>query len=197
MNPLKEKKFDIPELEGISEKTIEHHLELYSGYVKNANRILKEIPTFGAEVANELRRQFSFEYCGVRNHELYFEQFEGGPMFLDHETELMECIVEDFGSYKEWLSDFKQTAMTRGVGWAMLMYDKEDNLYNCWVSDQQIGQLANADIIVALDLWEHAYLLDGDKEEYIDAFFENLNWGVCAPRIINESIGYRMSGEKK
>jgi hypothetical protein len=35
-----ERKFDIGNLNGISTKTIEEHLKLYSGYVKNTNLII-------------------------------------------------------------------------------------------------------------------------------------------------------------
>lgn len=40
-------------------------------------------------------------------------------------------------------------------------------------------------IILALDVWEHAYLLDygaSGKGKYLDAFFKNLNWGVVEKR---------------
>ena len=41
MQKFEEKKFEIPKLKGISEKTIEEHLKLYAGYVKNINLILE------------------------------------------------------------------------------------------------------------------------------------------------------------
>ena len=38
----------------------------------------------------------------------------------------------------------------------------------------------NATPLVALDVYEHAYFLDyqTDRASYIDAFLENLDWGV-------------------
>jgi hypothetical protein len=41
MNKFEEKKFEIPELKGISKKTIDEHLKLYAGYVKNTNTFLE------------------------------------------------------------------------------------------------------------------------------------------------------------
>ena len=38
-----EQKFVIPELKGITKKTIEEHLKLYAGYVKHANLVLEKI----------------------------------------------------------------------------------------------------------------------------------------------------------
>ena len=46
---FEEKKFDIPKLKGISEKTVEEHLKLYSGYVKNANTILVKIDEYAKD----------------------------------------------------------------------------------------------------------------------------------------------------
>jgi hypothetical protein len=43
MNKFEEKKFDIGELKGISKKSIDEHLKLYSGYVKNANTIIDKV----------------------------------------------------------------------------------------------------------------------------------------------------------
>ena len=85
---FEEQKFNIPELKGISAKTTEEHLKLYSGYVKNANAIIEKLPeyrgyteqdAFATYVIGELGRRFSFEFNGMRNHEHYFKQFEGGP----------------------------------------------------------------------------------------------------------------------
>lgn len=79
-----EAKFEIPKLKGISEKNIEEHLKLYSGYVKNANLILEKIKELSIEVEknsyliSEIQRRFSFEFNGMVNHEYYFEQFIGG-----------------------------------------------------------------------------------------------------------------------
>jgi Fe-Mn family superoxide dismutase len=50
---------------------------------------------------------------------------------------------------------------------------------------QHQGHFATLPIILALDVWEHAYLLDygvAGKDKYIDAFFKNLNWFVLESR---------------
>ena len=97
-----------------------------------------------------------------------------------------ECNAS-FGSYEAWLVRFNQIAMTRGIGWAMLYFDRDTKtLVNAWVDEQHLGQLATADIILALDMWEHSYMLDyvpSEKKKYIEAFFANLNWKVCDERL--------------
>ncbi len=168
---FEEKKFDIPKLKGISEKTIEEHLKLYVGYVKNSNELL------GAE---EYNRRFPFEFNGMRNHEIYFDSLSDGPKELTSDGELAKCLVYLWGSFDKWLAQFKALAMTRGIGWAMLYYDrKEKRLLNAWVDEQHLGQLQDCTLILALDMWEHSFVADyqpSGKKQYVEDFFANLNW---------------------
>ena len=191
MKKFEEKKFNIPPLKGISAKNIEEHLKLYAGYVKNTNSILEKIPeyqgyekedTFAPYVVSELYRRFSFEYNGMRNHEIYFESLSGGAKPLNPNSELARALVETYGSVEIFLAGFKNLALTRGVGWAVFWYDKKDKRFIAsWVDEQHIGQLNNCEMVLALDMWEHAYVYDyptSEKKKYVEAFFENLNWEV-------------------
>jgi|SRR3989338_7266260 len=191
MKPYTQKTFEIPELKGISKKNIEEHLKLYAGYVKNTNSILEKIPeyegymkedAFAPYVVGELHRRFSFEYNGMRNHEVYFQSLSGGAKSLTENSELKKSITAEWGSFDTWLDRFKAIALTRGIGWAMLWYDKKDNrLLASWIDEQHLGQLQGCTSILALDMWEHAYVYDyptSEKKKYVDAFFENLNWDV-------------------
>ena len=184
--------FDIPELAGISKDTIDGHLGLYQGYVKHVNLIREKIAAYSNDPDNntyaisEMQRRLGFEFGGMRNHEYYFAQFEGGAKSLP-DGPLKEKIVFQWGSVEAWHTRFKEIAMTRGVGWAMLYLDPHtDQLVQTWVDEQHIGQLADLDIVLALDMWEHSYMRDykaSEKAQYIDAFFANLNWEVVAGRL--------------
>lgn len=185
------KEFNIGELKGISAKNIEEHLKLYAGYVKNTNSILEKIPeykgyekedAFAPYVVGELYRRFSFEYNGMRNHEVYFESLSGGAKALNGDSELAKKIIETFESVDNFLAGFKSLALTRGIGWAVLWYDKKDkNLVTSWVDEQHLGQLNGCEMILAIDMWEHAFVYDyptSAKKDYVEAFFANLNWEV-------------------
>lgn len=178
-----EHKFTIPPLKGMSAKNIEEHLKLYAGYVKNANLILEEIKkeTTGDYARAEMQRRFSFEFNGMVNHEYYFESFVGGANTLA-ESGLRAALAAEWGNFDAWLARFKQIAATRGVGWAMLSYDPlTKRLLNAWIDEQHIGQLNGCKTILALDMWEHAYVADyqpSGKKQYLEDFFANLNWGA-------------------
>jgi Fe-Mn family superoxide dismutase len=185
--------FNIGKLAGISDDTIQNHLKLYQGYVKHVNLIRDKIEAYSNDPDNnafaiaEMQRRLGFEFGGMRNHEYYFAQLEGKPTALP-ESSLKTKLEERWGSFDNWLQSFRQIAMTRGVGWAMLYHDPHtDQLVQTWVDEQHIGQLADLDIILALDMWEHSYMRDyvsGDKGKYVDAFFANLNWEVLAGRLV-------------
>lgn len=184
--------FTIPPLEGISAQTIEEHLGLYNGYVKHVNLINEKIAAMkqdaesNAYALGEVQRRLGFEFGGMKNHEAYFAQFEGGATALKEGT-LRGKITKQFGSYDAFLAQFKATALTRGVGWAMLYFDAStDQLLITWVDEQHLGQLPNVSIVLALDMWEHSYMLDyppSQKKTYLEAFFKNLNWDVVAARV--------------
>ncbi len=169
---FEEKKFNIPKLKGISEKTIEEHLKLYSGYVKNANELIAR---------GEYDRRFPFEFNGMRNHEIYFSHFEGGSTPLTADGPLTQAGFD--------LEKFKTLALTRGVGWAMLLWDpiSKQLIYN-WVDEQHLGQLNSCIPILCLDMWEHSFVADyqpSGKKQYVEDFFENLNWETCEKNFSN------------
>lgn len=182
------KNFNIKKLNGISEKNIEEHLKLYAGYVKHANLCLSKVAELKDEPGNayamgEINRRFGFEYNGMRNHETYFALLERDAKPINESGDLYQAITMRWGSYDSWLTEFKAIAMTRGIGWAILYYDYENKiLMNAWVDEQHIGQLQNCKLIVALDMWEHAYVYDyatSEKAKYIEEFFANIDWSVA------------------
>ncbi len=194
MQKFKEEKFNIGELKGISAKNIEEHIKLYQGYVKHTNLILEKIGEYMSDAVNnayvigELQRRFGFEFNGMRNHEYYFKSLEGGAMALPEGAKLKEKIEKDLESFDSWLPKFKALAMTRGIGWAVLFYDKKtDQLIPTWIDEQHMGQLNGLDWILGIDMWEHAYVYDyptSEKKKYVDAFFENLNWTVIEENFV-------------
>ena len=78
--PYKAKSFDIHGLEGISDRTVDVHLKLYEGYVKETNNLtehIREVLKDGKvdqeemPAYSELKRRLGFEYNGMVLHEIY------------------------------------------------------------------------------------------------------------------------------
>lgn len=195
MKPYTAQTFDIPELTGISKKTIEEHLKLYAGYVKNANVIIEKIGEYMADteknayVLGELQRRFSFEYNGIRNHEYYFSALVGGPHSLAADSKLKTQIEKQAPSFEAWMKGFETLALTRGIGWAIMYWDKKsEQLIHGWTDEQHLGHLLGAQPILMLDMWEHSYYLDytpAEKKKYVESYFANLNWETIEQNFVN------------
>ncbi len=187
----KEKTFGLPTMEGLSENQISEHLKLYAGYIKNLNALEEKIASLtdnaeeNAIILAELKRRQGFEFNGMRLHEYYFEQL-GGSGAAANGSEMMKALAAQFGSFENWLKDFKQTALMRGIGWVSLYYDgQEKKFFNVWVNSHEDGHLAGLTPIIVLDMWEHAFLLDylpSQKKDYVEAFFKNLKWETSEER---------------
>ncbi|MEI6280781.1 MAG: Fe-Mn family superoxide dismutase [bacterium] len=188
MKNFEEIKFSIGQLKGISVKNVEEHLKLYAGYVKNTNQIFDKLdeymsdPEKNAYVIGELHRRIGFEFNGMRNHEYYFKSLEGGAKPLPAGSKFKMELEKVANSFEAAMMSFKTLATTRGIGWAVLCWDKKSKqLIPVWIDEQQLGQLNGLGWVLGIDMWEHAYVADyqpSGKKQYIEDFFANLNWEV-------------------
>lgn len=169
----------------ISQQTHDEHKKLYAGYVKNANTVVEKLATYQKDETKayemgELYRHFAFEYNGMRNHEIYFALTSGANT---EAPTLLAAINKQWVSLETFRSLFSALALTRGIGWAMLSYDKQtDALIMHWIDEQHLGQLQGTDPIIALDMWEHSYVADyqpSGKKQYIEDFCANINWAAA------------------
>lgn len=175
---------------GLSKDLLTLHLSLYNGYVKNTNALIEKIDQLeraGQSRSLEygaLKRRFGFEYDGMVLHELYFGNL-GFSQKLSAKDPLYHQIAKDFGSYGAFMKEFVDTGMIRGIGWVILYRDPKDgHLFTVWINEHQTNHLVHGTPILVMDVWEHAYLTEYglDREAYIRAFFNNVDWSVCAAR---------------
>lgn len=179
-------------MEGISKKTVEEHLKLYTGYVNKYNEIQEKLAGLSDDdyakanqvysLIRELKLELSFAYGGVVNHEIYFSHLggKGGQP----EGDLMSQIETDFGSFDAYKKDLKATAIAaRGWVWTAWSH-KEKRLFNYLGDAQNTFPIWYAVPVLALDTYEHAYFIDYgvNRGSYIDSFFENLDWGQVAEK---------------
>jgi Fe-Mn family superoxide dismutase len=176
---------------------LKDHFKLYEGYVKNTNALADETARLveqgkaGEPVFSELKRRYGWEYNGMRLHELYFRNFGG-----EHETQARSFFQEEikaaFGSWERWKDEFLGAAAMRGIGWVVLYKDVlTGRLQNCWIDEHNTGHLVGSDVLLVLDVFEHAFITDYgmDRKKYVSNFFDQINWGVVEDRFIGELKG--------
>lgn len=187
-----EQSFSLQNVTGLSPKQLEVHLKLYAGYVKNTNAILAKVAEYKKDSEThaialaELMRRFGFEFNGMRLHELYFESLGGNGEATP--GALVDAITARWGSVEAWKAEFQAMGVMRGIGWVLLVHDpKANTLHNVWVSDHELGHLGGLPIIIAMDVWEHAFMVDylpAQRSEYVQTFLNNLNWNVIEKRFV-------------
>jgi Fe-Mn family superoxide dismutase len=178
-------------LPGFSETLLRNHFTLYQGYVNNTNKLLdllaqmvKDGKVSQPEFA-ELKRRLGWEWNGMRLHEYYFENL-GGKEPLSASSRLYQKITESFGSYELWEKEFKAMGTMRGIGWVALYYDRPaDRLINFWINEHDVGHPAGAELLLIMDVFEHAFITDYGlkKADYVEAFFKNINWKAVENRL--------------
>ena len=108
---------------------------------------------------------------------------KGGAKLKDG-SPLHNKILEDFGSYENWEKDFRATGGMRGIGWAILYYDKMGKkLFNCWVNEHDAGHLSGCVPLLVMDVFEHAFMPEyGKRPDYINAFMNAVDWDTVSER---------------
>ncbi len=185
-----EQSFSLENVTGLSPQQLEVHLKLYAGYVKNTNAILAKVAEYKKDSEThaialaELMRRFGFEFNGMRLHELYFESLGGNGETTP--GTLTDAITARWGSVDAWKAEFQAMGVMRGIGWVLLVHDpKANTLHNVWVSDHELGHLGGLPIVIAMDVWEHAFMIDylpAQRSEYVQTFLKNLNWNIIEKR---------------
>src|SRR4029078_1413852 len=197
-NTYKARQFNLSNLKGISDETLEMHFKLYEGYVKETNNLNERIAEFikdgnvdQEEFAeySELTRRLGFEYNGMVLHEYYFDNLKSGGGTGDPtgRTVFRQAAEDSYGSYDIWKADFVGIGKMRGVGWAICNQNPSNGkLSNHWITLHETGNVAGYDPILVMDVWEHAFILDykpADRPKYIEAFFSNIDWSAVDHRL--------------
>ena len=177
----------------IDTRTMEiHHGKHHNGYTNNLNaalegsdnnssieEILKDVSKYSTAVRNN--------GGGYYNHALFWTVM-GNNKGGEPTNDLASAINSDFGSFEQFKNTFSTAAKTRfGSGWAWLILN-EGKLQVSSTPNQDNPLMDIADVkgtpILGLDVWEHAYYLkyQNRRPDYIDAFFNVINWDEVARR---------------
>ena len=193
----KPKTFDLSDLSGISDQTLEMHFKLYEGYVTNTNLLSEKIADILADgkvdkeempAYSELTRRLGFEYNGMVLHEHYFGNMKrGGGGEPPKKSSFRDAVEQSFPTFDIWKTDFVSVGKMRGVGWAIAYLNPTNGrVSNHWIELHENGNVAGFVPLLVMDVWEHAYLLDykpADRPKYIEAFLANVDWEVVEGRM--------------
>lgn len=188
------REYSLYELEGFSSRTIAVHLDLYRGHVESVNRLLAAKaagPHTGkrngepspASPAND----FSYEYNGMVLHELFFEGLTTAlGTYPPPDGAFARAAERSFGTLEAWKKDLRELAATPRPGWALCALDRSTRrLFNVWVDQHELGLPAHTDPVLAIDLWEHAWIGDfepAQRADYLELMLTQTDWQVIEKR---------------
>ncbi len=172
----------------ISETTLNFHYgKHHQAYVTNLNTLIqgtefeeKSLENIILGTAHTVEKASIFNNAAqVWNHTFYWHSMKpkGGG---EPTGSLSKKIIEDFGSFNEFVTLFKQAGMSQfGSGWAWLILDKEGLLKVTKTHNADLPLAHEEQALITCDVWEHAYYLDyqNRRPDYVDVFLKNLvNW---------------------
>ncbi|MEA2391350.1 MAG: superoxide dismutase, Fe-Mn family [Solirubrobacteraceae bacterium] len=185
----------------IDEATMKvHHDKHHQAYVDKANAALEGIEQAGSPIEDVLRDLDSIpddkrgavrnNGGGHYNHTLFWESMspDGGG---EPDGDLAEAIKSDFGSFDDFRTKVKETGVAQfGSGWAWLVHDGSKlAVVGTPNQDNPISQGQTP--LLGVDVWEHAYYLkyQNKRPDYIDAWWNTVDWGKVAERYSAASEG--------
>lgn len=119
---------------------------------------------------------------GYLNHNQYWENLapaSGKTTTSTATTDLEKELIQTFGTLENFENVFVQQGLSVfGSGWVWLAYSAKTNQLQIASSPNQDRLGEDLQVIVACDVWEHAYYLKRQnvRVEYLKAFFTVLDW---------------------
>jgi Fe-Mn family superoxide dismutase len=175
------------QLKGLSEAQLDQHFTLYKGYIGKLNEIETKLaeadntkPNYSFNEYSELKRRECVAFNGSFLHEMYFENL-GADGDVDAG---LKAAMDAQGGQEKLVADLKACAMG-GPGWALLTRNRRDGkLHTYFVAEHHIGLPMDQDLLVVLDSWEHAFMVDYGiaRAKYLEAFVDNLKWSEVSKR---------------
>lgn len=171
-----------------------HHGKHHNAYVTNLNNMLEHnhemmdqsLESIIVKSKNSNSAIFN-NAAQIWNHTFFWHSMKpiggGKPSGM-----MLSQIEKSFGSYEDFVNEFKQAAVTQfGSGWAWLVYKN---------GDLAVMKTTNADTpitdgmhpIITCDVWEHAYYIDyrNKRPDYVTMFIDKLiNWDFAEENLQN------------
>ena len=179
----------ILQLDGISPESVDAHWGLYEAYCNKYNEIMEKMTGADRAAANQIyseyrgfREMLTFAIGGIKNHEIYFDNL--GPGGGGPSDAFAAQLEKDLGGLDATLTELKAGGMA-ARGWAWVAWDWDWQKLDVYIGDaQNTFPVWGCTPIIALDVYEHAYIRDFStaRAKYIDAFIANIDWAAVNAR---------------
>jgi Fe-Mn family superoxide dismutase len=166
-----------------------HHAKHHAAYVNNLNGLIagtefenKSLEEIILATSGKADKQGIFNNAAqVWNHTFFWNclspQGGGKP-----QGDLAQQIDKDFGSYDNFVEEFKKAATTQfGSGWAWLVLNGS-KLEIVKTSNAELPLTQGKKALLTIDVWEHAYYLDyqNRRPDFITTYLDKLvNWSFA------------------
>jgi superoxide dismutase, Fe-Mn family len=171
----------------ISEEQLKlHHTKHHQAYVSGANNIFDKLDKARKEGSDldmkATLKELSFHMGGHKLHSLFWQNMapagKGGGG--EPSGKLADALKAEFGGFARFKKEFTTAATSaEGSGWAVLSYCKEaERPVILQVEKHNVNFPAGYKVLLALDVWEHAYYLDykNERAKFVEGFWSIVNW---------------------
>lgn len=170
-----------------------HHDKHHAAYVNGANAILQRLDKAKADGADfdtkATYKEMSFHIGGHLLHYIFWENLApagkgggGAPTGV-----LAQLLDREYGSFERFKKVFSQAAAgVEGSGWATLTFCRLTNRpIIMQIEKHNVNVYPMFRILMALDVWEHAYYLDykNDRAKFVEAYWNIVNWGAISKNL--------------
>jgi Fe-Mn family superoxide dismutase len=170
----------------ISEQQLKlHHDKHHQAYVNGANAAFEKLDKARSDNTDvdvkATLKELSFNIGGHLLHSIFWENMApAGKDGGQPSGALADLINKEFGSFDRFKKEFTMAAAgTEGSGWAALaMHPCVGRPLIMQIEKHNVNVYPTFNILMVLDVWEHAYYLDykNERPKFIEAFWNIVNW---------------------
>lgn len=164
-----------------------HHSKHHKAYVDKLNAAIKDHKDLMEKSLEDLIKNIENIPEPVRtavrnnggghlNHSFFWSILKKD---VEPSGDILDAITSKFGSLDDFKDKFSKAAISVfGSGWAWLVVNDKKELEIVTTANQNNPISQAKKPVMGIDLWEHAYYLkyQNRRPEYIDAFFNVINW---------------------
>lgn len=183
----------------LSAQTINVHFSLYlKAYVDKLNAELEQYPELQSWTLEQLlyncrllpsaaQESIKNNAGGVYNHYLYFDSMTTACK-SQMNTELSVILKKQFGSVQRFQELYIEAAVKSfGSMYIWLVLNPKGDLAIVTTKNQDNPLSCGLHPVLALDMWEHAYLFDylNEKRQYATSWFHLIDWENVYQRYVH------------